>query len=283
MLAAAPDLIPLAAPPELAAVVGRLLSKEPGARYPSAEATIAALRQAAGLPSVPESAAIRESFLQAAAFVGREAELAQLRAALGQALAGQGSAWLVGGESGVGKSRLLEELRTEALVAGALVVRGQGVEGGGAALPALARPAAAAGARSGAQRPRGGILKDLVPDIGALLGRAVPDAPMLEGVARRQRLADTIAQLLRRQRAASPAAARRSPVGRRKPGVRCVECCGLADAAAAGVGELSRRRAAGPAHATAGNADTEARPALAGGDRRPQRGDARRGWAGSRR
>lgn len=200
VLAAAPDLIALAAPPELAAVVDRLLSKEPGARYPSAEATIAALRRAVGLPSVPESAEIRESFLQAAAFVGRAADLAQLRGALDQALAGQGSAWLVGGESGVGKSRLLEELRTEALVAGALVVRGQGVEGGGVPYQLWRHPLRRLALGADLSDHDAGILKDLVPDIGALLGRAVPDAPMLEGVARRQRLADTIARLLRRQR-----------------------------------------------------------------------------------
>ena len=37
----------------------------------------------------------------------------------------------MGGESGVGKSRLLDELRTRALVQGALVLRGQAVSEGG--------------------------------------------------------------------------------------------------------------------------------------------------------
>lgn len=46
-------------------------------------------------------------------------------------MAGQGSAWLLGGESGVGKSRLLNELRTQALVQGVLVVRGQASSTGG--------------------------------------------------------------------------------------------------------------------------------------------------------
>jgi tetratricopeptide (TPR) repeat protein len=200
VLAAAPDLAELAAPPDLAAVVGRLLSKEPGARFPSAEATIAALRRAVGLPGLPERAEIRESFLQAAAFVGRAADLAQLRGALGQALAGQGSVWLVGGESGVGKSRLLEELRTEALVAGALVVRGQAVEGGGVPYQLWRQPLRRLALGADLSDYDAGVLKDLVPDIDVLLRRAVPDAPMLEGLARRQRLADTIAQLLRRQR-----------------------------------------------------------------------------------
>jgi len=84
-----------------------------------------ALCQAVGRPPPPETVEIRESFLQAAKFVGREEEMAHFQVVLRAALDGQGSAWLVGGESGVGKSRLLEELRTRALVEGVLVLRGQ--------------------------------------------------------------------------------------------------------------------------------------------------------------
>jgi ABC-type iron transport system FetAB ATPase subunit len=46
------------------------------------------------------------------------------------ATAGQGSLILISGESGVGKSRLLEELRIWALVEGILVLRGQAVSDG---------------------------------------------------------------------------------------------------------------------------------------------------------
>ena len=62
---------------------------------------------------------------------GREAELTQLQAALRLVKQGQGAMWLIGGESGVGKSRLLNELRTHALVEGFQVVRGQAIAGGG--------------------------------------------------------------------------------------------------------------------------------------------------------
>src|SRR5262249_1662985 len=64
-------------------------------------------------------------------FVGRKRERDQLSAALdglqGQPTnpAGKGAVWLVGGESGIGKSRLLEEMRVEALVKRVAVVRGQ--------------------------------------------------------------------------------------------------------------------------------------------------------------
>ncbi|MFV9503005.1 MAG: serine/threonine-protein kinase PknK [Oscillochloridaceae bacterium umkhey_bin13] len=122
-----PDLAAL--PPTLAPVIGRLLAKDPAARYPSAEATLAALAEAGGLPPPVESTAIRESFLQAAVLVGREPELATLRAALASARQGQAGFWLIEGESGVGKSRLLDEIGTLALVEGALVLHGQAIEG----------------------------------------------------------------------------------------------------------------------------------------------------------
>ncbi|MCP5094324.1 MAG: AAA family ATPase [Chloroflexi bacterium] len=57
--------------------------------------------------------------------------MAQLQDALTKVIDGQGSAWLLGGEGGVGKSRLTNELRINALVNGCLVLRGQGVRDGG--------------------------------------------------------------------------------------------------------------------------------------------------------
>jgi len=56
--------------------------------------------------------------------------LETLRSALNQAQSGQGSAWLISGESRVGKSRLLEETPKQALVHGALVCETGSCEGG---------------------------------------------------------------------------------------------------------------------------------------------------------
>ena len=78
------------------------------------------------------------SYLQAARFVGRELELERLESALASALDGKGSAWLIGGESGVGKSRLLGELQVRAMVAGAMVTHGTGGNGWWSALSTLA-------------------------------------------------------------------------------------------------------------------------------------------------
>ena len=83
--------------------------------------------------------------------IGRSAELAELEAALADAADGRPSVAFVAGESGVGKTRLLAELKRRAREAGTLVLAGESVDLGGeselpylplvAALRPLARPA----------------------------------------------------------------------------------------------------------------------------------------------
>src|SRR5947209_8636898 len=68
-------------------------------------------------------------------FVGREAELAGLVAALESAVEGGPSVALVGGEAGVGKTRLVEEAAACARERGAHVLTGSCVELGGEGLP----------------------------------------------------------------------------------------------------------------------------------------------------
>ncbi len=65
-------------------------------------------------------------------FVGRETERAELRRLLEQASRGQGSLVLVGGEAGVGKSRLAEELIAEARARGMFTAEGRCYEMEGA-------------------------------------------------------------------------------------------------------------------------------------------------------
>ena len=73
--------------------------------------------------------------MTSARFVGRSAELAELRAALEEAISSRPSLALVGGESGVGKSRLADELASHAREAGARVLSGDCVELGEDELP----------------------------------------------------------------------------------------------------------------------------------------------------
>lgn len=193
------DVTTLPVPEPVKDVLAALLAKEPRDRPSSAETTIALLSEATGRPRPLETDPIRESFLQAATFVGRAQELAQLEAALQDAMHGRGGVWLIAGESGVGKSRLCDEMRIRALVSGAAVVRGQGVEGGG--LPyqswrALLRQLVLSAVPDDREA---GILKPIVPGIGELLGREIPDAPQLNHEAERDRLNSTIIRLFERQ------------------------------------------------------------------------------------
>jgi DNA-binding CsgD family transcriptional regulator len=68
-------------------------------------------------------------------FVGRDAELAALTAALDAAVAGEPTVVLLGGEAGVGKTRLVEEAAGRANDAGARVLAGSCIEMGGEGLP----------------------------------------------------------------------------------------------------------------------------------------------------
>ncbi|MBI5928452.1 MAG: tetratricopeptide repeat protein [Chloroflexi bacterium] len=185
---------------DLAAIVGKLMAKDPKARYQSAQDVINELYQVIGQPVYEESQAVRESFLQAASFVGRDEELGMLSAALLNAIEGHGSAWLVGGESGVGKSRLLDELRTQSLVDGAMVIRGQTVAEGGLPYQLWRDPIRRLVLSTDLSDIEAGILKEILPDIGSLIGREIPDAPVLEGKARQQRLNLAIIDLFRKQK-----------------------------------------------------------------------------------
>src|SRR5712664_3050077 len=63
------------------------------------------------------------------AFVGREGEIAELRGALDDVIAGSGTLFLVSGEPGIGKTRLVEEFASIAGATGARVLRGRCAQG----------------------------------------------------------------------------------------------------------------------------------------------------------
>jgi predicted ATPase/tRNA A-37 threonylcarbamoyl transferase component Bud32 len=191
-------LLQVAGHEQLRRVVGRLLAKQPEARYGSAREAMAAFSAAVGRATPPESPALRESFLQAAKFVGRHEELNCLMAALDAAITGRGSAWLVGGESGVGKSRLLAELRIRALVSGAMVVTGQAVAEGGLVYHALREPLMRLALVAEVDDIQARVLKALLPNVDRLLGQPVAAPAELGGEAGRQRLLGAITTLFRR-------------------------------------------------------------------------------------
>jgi DNA-binding SARP family transcriptional activator len=96
----------------------------------------AVLRQDRALDVVAErrseAARVKAPARRAGLFVGRERELEVLQQALDDSLGGRGRLVLIGGEPGIGKSRLAEELAERARAAGAEVLWGRCWEAGGA-------------------------------------------------------------------------------------------------------------------------------------------------------
>src|SRR5271154_215166 len=65
-------------------------------------------------------------------FVGRDRELSELRGGLATVAGGRGQLFCIVGEPGIGKTRLAEEIATDAERTGAKVAWGRCWEGGGA-------------------------------------------------------------------------------------------------------------------------------------------------------
>jgi DNA-binding CsgD family transcriptional regulator/tetratricopeptide (TPR) repeat protein len=104
-------------------------------------------------------------------FVGRDAELAALEGGLDRAESGEGAAFLVAGESGIGKSRLLGELSDRARSRGVTVLTGECLEMAGGELPY----AALVGALRSLVRERG---REAAAELAAgrpELGRLMPE------------------------------------------------------------------------------------------------------------
>ena len=98
------------------------LGIEPGRQLQELEQSI--LRQDTAL-DLPVSSGTRPGRRAAGIFVGRERELAELAPALEDLAAGRGRLFLVSGDSGVGKTRLADELASRAKDTGARVLWGR--------------------------------------------------------------------------------------------------------------------------------------------------------------
>ncbi len=173
-----------------------LMMKDPAKRPNNAYDVIQELCKAYNLPLPEETHAIRESFLQSATFVGRRDELKTLREAISPVLAGETAFYLVGGVAGVGKTRLLDELRIHALVSGLTVLTGQAVEGSGLPFQLWRDIIRYLVPHVSLTDKQASILKDILPNIGDILGHDIPDPPELLGSAYQDRLSNTIIELL---------------------------------------------------------------------------------------
>jgi DNA-binding winged helix-turn-helix (wHTH) protein/tetratricopeptide (TPR) repeat protein len=165
-----------------------------GYRFVGDVVEIGAPPRAAAGAAAPEAAAPDE-------LVGREAELARLHEAFGEALAGRGGVIVVSGPPGIGKSRLSERFAAECAARGARVLVGRGREGEG--VPALwlwvqvLRKLLADDREGEARRALAGAvpeLADLLPD----LAPASAPAPLAEASPEQGRflLFDAVARAL---------------------------------------------------------------------------------------
>jgi len=185
-------------PGPLGDIVRKLLSRSPEDRYESASAVLRELAASVSGELPVETAATRESFLQASVLIGREVELAELAQALKQLGHRTGAAYLLGGESGVGKSRLISELRTLSLVHGCWVADGQSVSDGGFLYQEWLPLLRSLCFQVDITDAEASLFKDLVPNIETLLGRPIPNPPPIKPEASLARLANTMIGLLKR-------------------------------------------------------------------------------------
>jgi DNA-binding SARP family transcriptional activator len=144
-----------------------------------------------------------------AGLVGREPEVARLGAAWSQAAGGDPRLFLIGGEAGIGKTRLAEHAAQLAEQTGGLVARvrcyqieqslslqpvAEALTGLVTSLPAAVLEDAAG--------DRAGALAALVPEVGTVLGVAPDEWGSAEG--HRRRSCDAVAVFLRRLSAVRP-------------------------------------------------------------------------------
>ncbi len=125
---------PLGVDPVLSAIIMRCLAKEPQdrpARGTELAAELRAYRESlseaarAQTPIPEELRRLQARRAAAPALIGRGEELAELTRRLDLALAGECQLVLLGGEAGIGKTRLLLELELRARARGVRVVRGR--------------------------------------------------------------------------------------------------------------------------------------------------------------
>jgi eukaryotic-like serine/threonine-protein kinase len=138
-----PSALVAGVPAALDELILRLLRKRPRERLGYASDVAAALARL-GLAEPPAEALPRpRAYLYRPGFGSRQHEMSLLREQLVRAQAGLGGVVLVGGESGIGKTRLAMELARDAVVSGAQVLVGEslpaGSAGAGGALQPLRR------------------------------------------------------------------------------------------------------------------------------------------------
>ncbi len=155
-------------PPALDALVMDLLHLDPAVRPANAGEVMEQLAAIEGRPAT-ELQQVTQSYLSTPNLIGREAPLARVRAKLLRTLRGYGSALLLTGVSGVGRTRLLSSCLLEAKMQGALALLADASDAeedyGVAHALALALLEAAPERAARSAQPKLAVLGHVVPEL----------------------------------------------------------------------------------------------------------------------
>ncbi len=185
-------------------IIRKLLSKSPERRYLSASEVIQELERITNTSaSTSEWIALTESYLHSAPFVGREHEFELIQKMLSQAEIGRGGILLIGGESGVGKTRLLDEVRIHAVVGGTLVLRSGNSVPSDVPFAAWRAPLKQLLLAVEVSNLEAATLKLILPEIDAIIQRPTPMLELQSHETYPQQLAAVIAALFHRLRRAA--------------------------------------------------------------------------------
>jgi eukaryotic-like serine/threonine-protein kinase len=191
-------LLASSAPPSgVVPVLERLVRPEPTSD--SAEDVLRALRAATRLALGAGALETRESRLRSAPFLGRADELASLEASMREACRGRGAAWLLTGESGAGKSRMLEEVAILGAACGAIVLRGQEEREGGSPYRLFRDVFHGLSLVTDLEGFEASVLLPILPKLSERLGHSIPPAPELDARSTHARLLGVVEQVLARQ------------------------------------------------------------------------------------
>ncbi|ADP81353.1 diguanylate cyclase [Pseudofrankia inefficax] len=207
-------------PAGLSAIIMHLLEKEPDDRYQSAEGLVfdLALLRRGGEVVHPGERDLPARALVPSRLAGRDREIAQIRDAFAAAMEGRCRGLLLGGAAGVGKTTLVDELRSTVANANGWFVAGkfdqyrrdQEYDGVTQAFRALGRLLLAEPEKDlhqvrdallQALGPNAGLMAMMMPELGALLGvAAAPGDPMTTQARARRNAAEILRVVACRER-----------------------------------------------------------------------------------
>ena len=180
-------------------VISRLLDEDPARRYASPEDVVTALSEVIGSGFELEGMDSRESVLRAGVFTGRALELTRLRRLMALARDGHGGLALVGGESGVGKSRLVRELRAFAILDDITVVESQGVSDVGQPFHIWRDVLRALVLTTELDSEEASVLAAIIPDLEAISGFSIELQTGFDASAMHQRFVQVVKRVMRRR------------------------------------------------------------------------------------